>query len=1150
LRLTRLKVERLPGISERFELDGLAAGVNVVVGPNASGKSSVVRALRATLYSEEPASAATDIEGAFDTGSGELIARRTGKTLQWEHAGEPVAAPTLPDHRFLGCFTLGVEELLDGEGATDDAIAERLSQALAGGYDIGAARERVFPVRSYPRKLGNSLDEARRQRREHEKARERLRDEEARLERLESERRAAVEAQAEGRVAEAAARLLAVRQQRYGLEQQLAEYADGMARLRGDEADELTRLNQRLASLSDELAQARRRHDEAVRRQAETGLSQGRLDAATVSEQRQRIERLRSVETQLSARWDERDGAYARWADAVSGLGGEPDAIPQTDPATLERVSEMVGPKREVEAAIETLNQALTRLPSGNRAEPDPETLAAGRSALTDWLRASDSAPGFWWRRALIAAGALAGLGGIVAAAVGLRWEWALLLLPWLGVSGYLVGTGDGGGRDDARRRYQRLGLAAPEAWTVEAVGHRLHELDQELRTANDRYARLQRRYDVEQDLAAQRARHQSVMDELQALAREVGFDPARADVAFDRWLRLIHTYDQARQELARVDEAIRRLTNEAAELRRGLTDWLAEFDQAPTEAEPNADALSAHLEALSQRLDRFEQARRDAGEAERHVEQLVADCSETERGVGSLYELADVAVGDETTLRQRLEWLSDWQRLTKDLADARARERERDQELGDAPQWRQLVEAEDAAEIERRQADLADEARRRDDIVREIERINGEIRRAGDERWLERARAEEQAAEEELSERLDEALFSETGRYLLEQVEAEHTRSSQPPALERASAQFAALTHQGYRLAFDPRRQPAFRAWETTTGTWRELSELSSGTRMQLLIAVRIAFAMEVERGAETLPLVLDEALTTADPERFRAAVTSLRQLAEEGRQIFYLTAQPSDLAHWREEDPDAHWLDLAELRRQGVAISAADVALEDARDVPAPGDETAAAYAARIGVPELNPWADAASVHSFYLLRDDLDLLHRLLELRLDRVGTVESFLDSRTAGQVLTENEQQRLRRRASAVRAWLAAWRVGRGYPVDREALAASQALSDTYFERVAEVNDRVGGDAQRLTEALASGAVKGLLTRYRENLDEWLALHGYRDEREPLNEPQILAQMVAACLRHVPDRDTAIGEARFVRDSLAAAVGNEVLQPSL
>ena len=46
MRLKRLAITHLPGIHGGLTLEGFGDGINVVTGPNASGKSSLIRALR------------------------------------------------------------------------------------------------------------------------------------------------------------------------------------------------------------------------------------------------------------------------------------------------------------------------------------------------------------------------------------------------------------------------------------------------------------------------------------------------------------------------------------------------------------------------------------------------------------------------------------------------------------------------------------------------------------------------------------------------------------------------------------------------------------------------------------------------------------------------------------------------------------------------------------------------------------------------------------------------------------------------------------------------------------------------------------------------------------------------------------------------
>ena len=71
------------------------------------------------------------------------------------------------------------------------------------------------------------------------------------------------------------------------------------------------------------------------------------------------------------------------------------------------------------------------------------------------------------------------------------------------------------------------------------------------------------------------------------------------------------------------------------------------------------------------------------------------------------------------------------------------------------------------------------------------------------------------------------------------------------PRVFERARGHFLAFTHHGYELRLGRDAEaPRLFAVDLRTSEGRDLGELSDGTRAQLLLAARMAFAEEVERG------------------------------------------------------------------------------------------------------------------------------------------------------------------------------------------------------------------------------------------------------------------------------------------------------------
>src|SRR5690606_36980356 len=181
--------------------------------------------------------------------------------------------------------------------------------------------------------------------------------------------------------------------------------------------------------------------------------------------------------------------------------------------------------------------------------------------------------------------------------------------------------------------------------------------------------------------------------------------------------------------------------------------------------------------------------------------------------------------------------------------------------------------------------------------------------------RALEEASADAQRARDDLEAHLDEALEASAARTLLDVVEEEHESAVRPAALERARSWFSRFTHDDFELVLEQAADGEWRFGAVDKragagGSRLAASELSTGTRAQLLLAARLAFALDAERSysteampVEPLPFFLDEALTTSDPERFSQVANAIFDVSEEtGRQFIYLSARDEDAELWRD--------------------------------------------------------------------------------------------------------------------------------------------------------------------------------------------------------------------------------------------------------
>lgn len=1089
MKLTWLRIQQLPGIDSPFALDAIDPGINLVTGPNAIGKSSLIRAL-GYLVAEPQAGdpPALALAAEFDDG-GHWQVSRTGRGYEWRHDGQQAERPPLPDRDALHYYWLSMENLVEvGEG--DEHLVEQLRQALAGGYDLRALRGGEFALRPQIGRIeGATLRHARSEQRRVASDYSALRQREATLPALHERIEQAGKAHTRGERLEAALALLAILAEQREIRAALEAFPACMANLRGDELERLEQLEQELERHRYEIEHARRSRQDAEAAAASTGLSEARPAQRELQAERKLLDDIGHRVQQLEDKRREQDAALVQENNALRSLGGN-DTPPRLTPAAIAQAEKLA---TEITRIRRECDETEARLESSEHA-PEESALTRHRigvQSLMAWLAAPQPGNG---KQVGVMVAAIAG--GVAMVAAAFSQAWVAVVTAAIALTASLVSLRDNArdGRAAARRDFERQRLDGPAAWNQAAVEQTLEVLQQafdQLRLAQQRHLTV----------AGERQRLQRLQQALEEkeqqkrqLAAEIGFDPGLTALGVDHFVRRVQDYQEAlerRQGLERIIGRLEQAVDEGLEgIHQFLSNWHVTAAGTPVE-------LDAALSDLAERTGRAEAQLAIMAQKNTELERLQDDVAEREARLAALYRNAGLEPGDRPTLEAAIEKLDSWKAQQQRLQGKCLEETQRHAALADDPRLISRAEngEREALEQERDQAEA--EAAELNDLLNERARIEAEVRGAGASRLLEEAGARVDEATTALQDRMNEQLFAEAGHFLLDAVESEHRTEHEPEVLRDARERFQRFTHHAWDLELG---DSGLRAKDLQQNRLREPGELSSGTRMQMLLALRLAWTRRLELVWQGLPLFLDEALTTADEQRFAAVAQSLETLAaEEGRQVFYLSARRQEVALWEKvTGARPHHIDLARVRRMGEAAAPADYGLAPEQPLPAPDDKTPAAYAAELAVPPVTPLRPVTELHLFHLLRDNLGLLYRLMrDWNVSTLGQLRALLASQSAANAIADTRiRARLAGRSRAVEAWAHAWQLGRGKPVDRIALEASGSVSANFIDDVCRLAQSCGGDGARIIAGLSSGEVARFRTRNIEELQRWLEDNGF------------------------------------------------------
>ena len=166
------------------------------------------------------------------------------------------------------------------------------------------------------------------------------------------------------------------------------------------------------------------------------------------------------------------------------------------------------------------------------------------------------------------------------------------------------------------------------------------------------------------------------------------------------------------------------------------------------------------------------------------------------------------------------------------------------------------------------RQSDYKKIAAGEVELIRKISETELKVKQKKEGNELEELIADKQNALMQLAGLYDSNLSAVTGDLLVRKLRKITAGENQQEIFTKANKIFGTITNQRYQIKVNNDPKPSFIAIDNVLGTGLSLFELSTGTRVQLLLSVRFAF-IETQEGGVRLPVLADELLANSDDDR-----------------------------------------------------------------------------------------------------------------------------------------------------------------------------------------------------------------------------------------------------------------------------------------
>ncbi len=1127
-----IHVRRAPGLGNGLkDINGFSPDINIVHGNNAVGKSTTARMIQKLIWRDATKGLIVD---------GTLVESQEDASKEWrvvidsdnvsvQRDGQPFSPSDMPSADFASRYMLSLPDLIShSEKDKDDGLLKEILLQIRGGLDldkafadlayVGTRRGMANPAYKAYKSASDGFAK------EYGKQKS-LIEEMGNLEAWERDHANAVKAGEERTWYEGLVEYIRQSQAFKESEARLGEFDKRMEKVGPDDVEKLVGLEQSLGKIQTEIEKLKQRLESANASILASGLPDAGCREQDLEELKGYLEYIENADREMQKCRQDYVNARGKAASHLKEFGAADvpeDWMGLTD-SQVGKLDEHYTKSLDNRNGLSEVDHRISILESdlkGNvsNIEQDTDRVRDAIRHLGDWLRyhRETGMPPFVY---------LLLLGLVGFSTTFLAWKFrsfglyltvgfVLLLAVFLLILRWRAATSRNAMRI-IEKNYADAGLPTFDVWSPDAVSKAIERLVESMNLSKRiqlQKAALSESHERKRVLLEEKGR----LDETwQELGDEIHGLPVHDPTRLFWHLKSMLEWRQAILESKGHEEALVYWSGKSADLldKCGtlLTVYGIDRPSNPVEAKSRIEILKNrsihHREAIVKRI-----------EAEEGLEAKRGESNDVQEQIRSFYKSRDLDLGDRVELLRLIGMIEDYEKAQNDLNAKRA---VMDTGLNGLKKHslfgRFAIDSEKPfADLEKEAGKAADSAGLKEKLYGEIKSLKDRIAGVEKENNLQDLLAAKESALDALEQDFNEGLSSIAGNLWYQALRDRSERVNRPKVLERADGIFKQVTSGRYKLQVSQNGVRGFRAYDIHDRMSKELSELSTGTRIQLLMSVRLAF-VECQEERYRLPLLADELMATSDDQRSLQIVQALVGIARTGRQVFYFTAEADEVVKWRlflngQEGLDPRFIEIG--RHEAMVLKDYQpLPFTQPVHIPEPDGHDRDSYRSLIGVPSYDLLHQVPDQLHLWYLTDDLQLLRDCLQLGVQTYGQFKHYSEGMGSGaDPRWHAALDAFKLKAKLLEYLQQLWLQGRNRPIGRSELEASKAVSPSFMNKLNDKLNALNGDPLALVHSLKNKEVPHFRDDATERLEQYLKDEGFIAEGEQMPSEVIVLQL--------------------------------------